>query len=1253
MASGRRPLNERFREPFYSNNKTEHSDRYAGENAQGSFIPDETDLMLYGGRDAEPLHDNVQPGHCLPERITNLDTATPFVTSSPSSSSQKILTECSSDTFQIKTQAADRKARDLESIIKKFSELTDRISQDSKDDATSTSHQLPFTSDDFLPPLDSMLMFRSPWLQRDRFIDEVQVGDVFCCSVMSVGNSGLHTVLLCYACGKSREIDQLKIPAYCSSRDIPELLYSQKKEVADIYSVKDKVVGVVVRLKEASEDIQVSLVERDLPFNLQGHVKLGLIRSEELPPSYKTMCTSSDLTYGQILLTKTIFHSEGVTTRMTGPLGLRHDLSNCSLLERVRKESIDPSETAIALRKRQSRAHALRSVVQGVKLYKEGKQMEAMTMYNKALDTDMNNVEALVARGALYANNESYRRALEDFRDALKVEPHHQNALKYTVETLLAYARDLRDTDDITSAIDCYKEVLKLDASNVSALECLASISAAKVSTADQQPLVTSTRSDLSSPMKQRSWESLESPKFTQDYEVGHRSPSVNRRRKSIMRDRHTSGRDDKSEMIHNEERSVALKRHARRSISESSSSSRGSYRHSRLKKRQRHSSSSSHSSSSNDSYLYRKRSHKTSAKKSHIFKHRRSRSSNISKYDRHQDSQTSLSISSLSTSVCQTSSKRKSKKSRRKSHSEENNQFTREIYTRKSSGNKSNESSSKAYLRAFSRTPSRSPEKAHKKAANREPRRDASRLSKEGASKKSSASSNSQSEALQSFSAKEDRRASRDKSDMLDRYDTETRKPAGIDLFGNRATDMKHEQRKDEKQSSAAPPFPYFLSTDPVRKGLAKPLTGKSKGGCDKAMTNFVVQAERGQRKAFMQPVVAYSESSSSLNTYPSVSDAQLARGKDFIVTNDVSDCHNSLSSHSYSRSRSNSSSSYYSTRRGYKKGSSQSVSRNSLSSPSHKHGKSKSKSERASRSRYSSHHKLKRHEKSRSKSTRYVRHSTGGRSRSRTGSSIERSCSTSRERTLSRKSKRHSSTSRSNSEHNNLSRSRSRSRNSTWSRSRGRTRSRSSKRSQSRYRSRSRSAELRHTKHHRSRSYSRRSYSSPDSYSRSTSSRKSRSRRKVDSKQKSSAKKSAKARKVKQKSSTKAEKQIAISSVEGKSSSKTKSKVKSADQAPRKVRALSLADLRKEENYKETLTQPKENVKTADKIMPNIESKVSVGKKQQSGDKKEQHGAGKNAKSSSCTTEAYKTKKAEQEKELQEMEDFLATLKKKKTEQ
>lgn len=42
--------------------------------------------------------------------------------------------------------------------------------------------------------------------------------------------------------------------------------------------------------------------------------------------------------------------------------------------------------------------------MKGVKLYKESKETEALALYNKALEIDPDNVEGLVARGALYVS---------------------------------------------------------------------------------------------------------------------------------------------------------------------------------------------------------------------------------------------------------------------------------------------------------------------------------------------------------------------------------------------------------------------------------------------------------------------------------------------------------------------------------------------------------------------------------------------------------------------------------------------------------------------------------------------------------------------------------------------------------------------------------------------------------------------------------------------------------------------------------
>ena len=54
---------------------------------------------------------------------------------------------------------------------------------------------------------------------------------------------------------------------------------------------------------------------------------------------------------------------------------------------------------------------------------------------------DPENVEGLVARGALYANNGKLEVAIKDFEDALKNNPDHKNANRYMSETLLEVAK--------------------------------------------------------------------------------------------------------------------------------------------------------------------------------------------------------------------------------------------------------------------------------------------------------------------------------------------------------------------------------------------------------------------------------------------------------------------------------------------------------------------------------------------------------------------------------------------------------------------------------------------------------------------------------------------------------------------------------------------------------------------------------------------------------------------------------------------
>lgn len=73
---------------------------------------------------------------------------------------------------------------------------------------------------------------------------------------------------------------------------------------------------------------------------------------------------------------------------------------------------------------------------------------------------DPRNVEGLVARGALYANNGSLKKAVEDFEFALKINPNHSNARKYMGETLVALGRSYEEEHRIDEAKKAYQDCL-------------------------------------------------------------------------------------------------------------------------------------------------------------------------------------------------------------------------------------------------------------------------------------------------------------------------------------------------------------------------------------------------------------------------------------------------------------------------------------------------------------------------------------------------------------------------------------------------------------------------------------------------------------------------------------------------------------------------------------------------------------------------------------------------------------------------
>lgn len=78
------------------------------------------------------------------------------------------------------------------------------------------------------------------------------------------------------------------------------------------------------------------------------------------------------------------------------------------------------------------------------------------------MSIDSRNVEGLVARGALYANSGSFKKAVDDFETALRLNPSHANARKYMGETLVALGRSYEDENKIDEARKAYQDCLNI-----------------------------------------------------------------------------------------------------------------------------------------------------------------------------------------------------------------------------------------------------------------------------------------------------------------------------------------------------------------------------------------------------------------------------------------------------------------------------------------------------------------------------------------------------------------------------------------------------------------------------------------------------------------------------------------------------------------------------------------------------------------------------------------------------------------------
>ncbi|XP_070816734.1 tetratricopeptide repeat protein 14 isoform X1 [Chaetodon trifascialis] len=322
-----------------------------------------------------------------------------------------------------------------------------------------------------MPPLE-LFMEVSYDERRAMLYRDLERGDAVVGRINNIREYGFFLTLLSTAGGLKRDIEDLELSALCHIREIPST--GSHDDPLSYYQIGDFIKAAVKDIDRYQEKITVSLHQASLSPSLE-HIKLGVIPREELPVHYSRgvrAATDSSETYECILKSCHGYHNPSVVDYLLEKVGVG-DTHPPSMMRGLQSKLFQEEDFASAIRKKQSASWALKCVRAGVDHFKHGRHVEAMNEYNKALDIDTNNVEALVARGALYANKGSIMKAIMDFELALKSCPDHRNAKKYLCQTLVERGKQLEEQEKLVTAEGLYRRALSLDDLNPEAQDAL------------------------------------------------------------------------------------------------------------------------------------------------------------------------------------------------------------------------------------------------------------------------------------------------------------------------------------------------------------------------------------------------------------------------------------------------------------------------------------------------------------------------------------------------------------------------------------------------------------------------------------------------------------------------------------------------------------------------------------------------------------------------------------------------------------
>ncbi|CAH0393724.1 unnamed protein product [Bemisia tabaci] len=324
-----------------------------------------------------------------------------------------------------------------------------------KDDNVETRGRLVDSSHfAVLPPYETFLKI-DPAVKTKRFLETLKPGDILIATVTSKASSGLVLKVLCSDGDVVSCVSDANIKAFIPTSKLIAPAISNRTNCA--FMNNDNICCEVLDIIPDAEKLICGM--KGEYCTVEQKAKLGLIKSDDFPEVFKKFQEPLTESYFNLLHKSVGFFNPSSVNNLSNAVGLgsKHFSHFPNL-----KVRFPISENATELRQVQAGKWAYRNVADGIEYFKAGKHSEAFQSLNKALQIDPRNIEGLVARGALYANSGSFKKAIDDFEAALKLNPIHQNARKYLGETLVAHGRSFEEENKFEEALKSYERCLAI-----------------------------------------------------------------------------------------------------------------------------------------------------------------------------------------------------------------------------------------------------------------------------------------------------------------------------------------------------------------------------------------------------------------------------------------------------------------------------------------------------------------------------------------------------------------------------------------------------------------------------------------------------------------------------------------------------------------------------------------------------------------------------------------------------------------------